>query len=270
MLLEGLMIYKEQLERILQELIDRNIDLKDELQYLPEGDLYVIEKNGKPYFYERFPKRGNRKKEHRNGISKQPDIIRALARKRYILEATERITADIKALEKALSDYSPADENTIMESFILKYPEYADGIYGNIQSDEDWANSFERAKDFYEEGKVHTSVRGEGMRSKNEVYIASRLDHYKIPYRYEAKLRHPDAGRVPDFTIKRPRDGKIIYWEHIGRTTDGSYLSGNEVKLVEYNNVGIAPWDNLIITYDQSDGGINAKLIDALIQGWLL
>ncbi len=106
------MIYKEQLERILQELIDRNIDLKDELQYLPEGDLYVIEKNGKPYFYERFPKRGNRKKEHRNGISKQPDIIRALARKRYILEATERITADIKALEKALSDYSPADENT--------------------------------------------------------------------------------------------------------------------------------------------------------------
>jgi hypothetical protein len=33
---------------------------------------------------------------------------------------------------------------------------------------------------------------------------------------------------------------------------------------------GIVPWDNLIVSFSQADNGINEKLIDALIQGWLL
>jgi hypothetical protein len=78
------------------------------------------------------------------------------------------------------------------------------------------------------------------------------------------------VDRVPDFMIKRPRDGKIIYWEHFGKTDSGGYLSGNEVKLIEFEGVEIAPWDNLIITYDTKDGGIDAKIIEAMIQGWLL
>ena len=75
---------------------------------------------------------------------------------------------------------------------------------------------------------------------------------------------------MPDFTIKRPRDGKIIYWEHLGMTADAAYLESNIKKMRQYAEVGITPWDNLIITYDQSDGGIDVKIIDALIRGWLL
>ncbi len=75
---------------------------------------------------------------------------------------------------------------------------------------------------------------------------------------------------MPDFTIKRPRDGRLIFWEHFGMVNDDRYMEGNRKKLTEYESVGIVPWENLIITYNQRDGGINEKLIDAMIHGWLL
>ena len=52
--------------------------------------------------------------------------------------------------------------------------------------------------------------------------------------------------------------------------TDADYMSHNSRKLDAYERYGIVPWDNLILTYDNADGGFNAKIIDAMIQGWLL
>ena len=141
--------------------------------------------------------------------------------------------------------------------------------YGNM-SDEEWMANYRKPVNFYEDGLKSTFSSGSKMRSRGEIIIASRLEFFGIPYRYEAKIPHPDVNRVPDFTIKRPRDGKIFYWEHLGKTTDMKYLEENIRKLREYVDIGITPWDNLIITYDQDDGGIDVKRIDAIIKGWLL
>lgn len=264
------MVYKEQIQRVIRELAERKQDLAAELKTLPEGEIHVVDREPNYYYYERFPKRGNRKKERRLGISTNKDRIMALVRKRYVTLAMDVIDNDILVLEDALKLYKGTDENSVMEEFFEKYPQLSGYAYYGLQSDEDWANDFETQKDFYEEEHKHTSLKGEKMLSKNELYIAARLDHHKIPYRYEDTVDHPDVDRLPDFKIRRPRDGKIIYWEHVGRTTDSDYMGRNEVKFIEYENAGIVPWDNLIITYDQSDGGINAKLIEAMIYGWLL
>jgi hypothetical protein len=37
-----------------------------------------------------------------------------------------------------------------------------------------------------------------------------------------------------------------------------------------YEEYGIVPWSNLILTYDDASGGIDVKLVDGLIRGWLL
>jgi len=108
------------------------------------------------------------------------------------------------------------------------------------------------------------------MRSKNEVYIASRLDHYGLTYRSDCPTGIPGLYRVPDFTIIRKRDGRIIYWEHLGMMDDMEYRRGNKRKLEEYEKAGIVPWDNLIVTYDTIDGGLRADLVEAMIQSWLL
>ena len=165
---------------------------------------------------------------------------------------------------------SRRSKESVMSGFLNKHPELRAGIYHGIPSDKEWADDYSAPESFHEERLIHTSAQGSMMRSKNEVYIASRLDHYGIPYRYEAPIAHPDVTRIPDFTIKRPRDGKIIYWEHLGMPENEAYMQDNERKLVEYRDAGITPWNHLIITYDMGGGNIDAKLIDAMIQGWLI
>ena len=123
----------------------------------------------------------------------------------------------------------------------------------------------------FEEHLTSTSHSGRLMRSKGELFIASRLDYYRIPARYEEPLWIPELSQYsPDFTIRRPRDHKIFYWEHFGMVDDPEYLRRSRYKLSRYEEYGIVPWDNLIITYNGYDGSINGKLIDAMIQGWLL
>lgn len=264
------MVHKQELSRILSILSQNKNDLEEELRRLPEGNLYCMQKKGSWFYYQLLPVKGNRKKEKRIGISRDTDTIFALVRKKYITMALSVIDKDIKTIEMAIKHYSPYDEESVMSKFLEKHPELSAGVQYGKKSDEEWAAGFVKPEDFYEKEHKHTSLRGERMLSKNELYIASRLDHYEIPYMYEVMVKHPDVKRVPDFTIRRPRDGKIIYWEHLGLTDDGGYMSGNELKFVEYENSGIVPWDNLIVTYDTADGGIDAKIIEAMIVGWLL
>lgn len=264
------MLHKQELIRIRTVIEETKGDLQSELKELPEGNLNILKRGDKRFFFQFIPAKGNRKKARSIGITKDTGTIMALIRKRYIEKALKVIDRDIRTLDIAIRHYLPFDEETLMKEYLEKNPGLEPGIYHGIQLDEDWADDYRRQEDFYSDQLVHVSPKGELMRSKGEVYIAARLDHFGIPYRYEASVPHPDVDRVPDFTIRRPRDRKIIYWEHLGRTGDEDYMQGNEIKFLEYENADIVPWDNLIVTYDMKDGGIDAKIIDAMIQGWLL
>ena len=264
------MIYKERINSIYNDLLEHKNQMEEELKQLPEGYLNLRHYKGKLYYTWQIPATGRRKKLFRKGISKDDEQINKLARKRYLNAATTIINKDIRILQKALENYKVLDEKGLMEKYVNKYPELSGRLrYGNTTNDE-WATAYRIPMDFYKEGLKSTSASGARMRSKGEIIIASRLDFYKIPYRYEAPIEHPDVNRVPDFTIKRPRDNKIIYWEHLGMINDANYMRENMKKLSEYNDVGVTPWNNLILTYDQMDGGIDVRIIDGLIQGWLV
>ena len=264
------MQHKEELERIRTVIEQSREDLTRELKHLPEGSLTMQVQGDRRFFYQHFPRTGNRKKARSKGITNDTDTVMGLVRKKYIEKALKVIEKDVRLLDKTINNYEPFDEQSLMKDYITKYPGLEAGLYHGMQPDEEWAEDYKKQEDFYKEQLIHVSAKGILMRSKGEVYIASRLDHYGIPYRYEAAIPHPDVDRVPDFTIKRPRDGKIIYWEHLGKTDSGGYLSGNEVKLIEFEGVEIAPWDNLIMTFDTVEGGMRADIIEAMIKCWLL
>jgi hypothetical protein len=57
---------------------------------------------------------------------------------------------------------------------------------------------------------------------------------------------------------------------HIGMVTDQKKIDDHFCKLQLYQMHGIAPWDNLIVTYDNKESGVNAKLIKAIIESELL
>lgn len=264
------MIYKEELERIREELLERRSDLQQEMKQFPPGEFMCTEQGGVRKYLQRIPATGNLKKEHRYGIKKDPDLLSALVRKEYVKKTLKTIDRDIDALEAAVKKYRAIDENSVMAEFVAKYPELAECIYRDTIDDEEWKNRFSRMDGYHPENLKHTSYDGTASRSKNEMYIASRLDHYGLPYRWDKPTGIPGLFRVPDFTIKRKKDGKIIYWEHMGMMYDLERRIDNKRKLEEYEAAGIVPWENLILTYDTREGGLRGELIEAMIRGWLL
>ena len=89
------MYYKEQLVSLRSSLNDRLSDLNSELEILPEGKLYVYQKNGKYYYCQRIPKGGYRKKERRIAITKDSDTVLALVRKTFVENAAKNIQNNI-------------------------------------------------------------------------------------------------------------------------------------------------------------------------------
>jgi len=264
------MIYMDELHRIHKELNERKSDLLCELSGLPEGSLMITENNNLTRYLQRIPATGNRKKEHRYGIKKQQDVLYGLVRKEYVEKALNLIDRDIQAIELAAGSYTPLDENSVMESFLEKHPELAPGIHRTVRDDDAWKNVFGRIEDYQADSLNSIAADGTRMRSKNEVYIASRLDHHGLIYRSDCPTGIPGLYRIPDFTILRKRDYKIIYWEHMGMMDDLEYRIDNKRKIEDYEKFGIVPWDNLIITYDTAKGGLRANMIEAMIQSWLL
>ena len=264
------MIYREELIGIEKRLCSRREDLIEEMKSLPQGELMIIEQSGTKKYLQRLPAVGNRKKERRYGVKRKPDVLNALVRKAYIVQALKIIEEDIRTIKNAEKEYIPCDENAVMESFLKRNPELEAGIHrGDFDGDE-WKERFGRIEGYHSDNLRQTAADGTRMRSKNEVYIASRLDHYKLLYRSDCPTGIPGLYRVPDFTIIRKRDKKIIYWEHMGMMDELEYRIDSKRKLEEYEAAGIVPWDNLIITYDTKKGGLRADLIEAMIQGWLL
>ena len=264
------MIYRNMIIRLRKELRERKVDLEREYNGLPEGELYIYDNKEGRRYYCRIPKGGNRKKEQRTGIKRDPEKLMRFVRKRYLSDALSVIEDDLAAVEELLCKYKPIDENSLMEEFAKRFPELTPGIYCGKAEINNWKNKKIARKAFHPEHLTSTASDGTSRRSLGEILIGSKLDHYGIPYQYEAKLVFPDRTFIPDFKIRRPRDGKIIYWEHVGMVDDEEYMKNFRAKLRAYEEYGIVPWDNLIITYGQADGGINEKMIDAMIQAWLL
>ena len=264
------MVYKETLERMAREMRERKSDMLCELRELPPGELLITDYGGYRRYMQRLPAKGNRKKEHCYGIKKKPEVLQGLIRKEYITGALRVVDRDITAIEKAIKRYTPIDENSIMREFAEEYPELTSGLYGGADFIEAWRTRYKRIDNYHPENRKHTAADGTKVRSKNELYIASRLDHYNIVYRSDCPTGIPGLYRAPDWTIVREWDRKTIYWEHCGMMDDPSYNEDNKQKLQEYEEAGIVPWDNLIVTYDTVEGGLRGDLVEALIKCWLL
>lgn len=87
--------------------------------------------------------------------------------------------------------------------------------------------------DWYEEGKIHSTLSGYMVRSKSEVIIANMLSDRDIPFKYEMPLYAPDGTfYLPDFTVQW--HGQEWYWEHLGRLDDEKYRNHWETKEAWY------------------------------------
>ncbi len=116
---------------------------------------------------------------------------------------------------------------------------------------------------FYENHLIHTTSRGENVRSKSELVIANTLHSMGIDYRYEYPIEGSDKSpgvRRPDFTFFKPK-GLPILWEHLGMLDNSEYATKWQAKLAWYKANKFKVGVNLFITSDNKDEGLDSQEI---------
>lgn len=242
---------------------------RKELRLLPDGSLGFRQSSSSTEYVHLYKDKEHDNSYIRKGITKNDHITNKLARKKYLQASIKMLEKEISLLENYLSKHIEPTTQNILDTLPLKYQQLPEELYfPQKRAGKKWQNQpFEQnSKNLHE--KVHITSKGLRVRSKSELIIAEKLDALGIPYRYEALIHYKNLTFSPDFTIYL--NGVLKYWEHCGMMSDPEYRKYNTWKLDIYEEMGIVPWNNLIITYDTVDGAINSSVIDAEISNKLL
>lgn len=122
-----------------------------------------------------------------------------------------------------------------------------------------------------EEGTAIITEGGECVRSKSEKILADKLYINQIPYVYECPLYLAGYGQIrPDFTVLNKRTRKEYYWEHLGMMDDPEYVGKTIMKIETYQKNNIFVGDNLLLTYETLEHPLNIRIVEGIINKYLL
>ena len=129
----------------------------------------------------------------------------------------------------------------------------------------EWLESPSQGLPFKADDPFTFFYKGVRMRSMSEVYIATLLDNYNIPFLYEKPLKL--AGRViyPDFSALDMRNRREVYWEHMGLMDNPGYYQDAVRKIRSYTYSGIYLGDRLLITQGTSYSGLDMSEAERLL-----
>ena len=228
------------------------------LSDLPEGRLVCKKIKGTLQYYH---VQGDGKEIIIN--KKNLDLILDLKLKKRLKVQCKQIETNLHFQENLLKHYKPYETADVD----LPYSYREETLRA-------WANEKYKQNTYKQDMKIFKTSFGLKVRSKSEVIIAEMLHEAGIPFRYDPEIILYDKNKCvhkvsPDFVIMTPSGRKII-WEHWGLFGDEGYRACNYWKLELYFQNDIILSDNLIITMDTKDGGIDAGYIERVIKGQVL
>lgn len=151
------------------------------------------------------------------------------------------------------------------------YKDLLNSYYKPISQElQEWASAPYKQNPAFPEQLIHKGISGNMLRSKSEAMIDMSLYSNKLSYRYEAELILGSSTYYPDFTIRHPKTGEIIYWEHFGLMDDPSYYQKVFPKLYMYTSNGIIPSINLITTYETQNHPLSTDMVEKIINHYFL
>lgn len=242
-----------------------------ELNKLPKGTLCKRQRNDKVYYYHQY-RTSTEQFEKKLIKHNQYFLVEQLKRRKFLEESIKSISSNIHLLDTFIPKFQSYSPDDISNKLACTYKDLPLICYKESYSKDvkQWINEPFETSSKYPERKVHQTSKGELVRSKSEALIACMLDAYQVPYRYEAALQLGKIKVFPDFTILRPRDNKIIYWEHFGLMDDPEYIRTTLKKLLLFREQGLRIGEDIIITFDSADGGIDVKELQDIIKIKLL
>lgn len=238
------------------------------LKNAPEGHLRINHRAGKVQYYHR-----TNPKDFSGTYLKQKEVefVKSLAQKDYDEQVYRSVTQELEAIERYLGK-APEKEAEEIYNFIRE--ERKQFIHPIVLSEEEyvknWQNEPYEGKGYEDDASEIYTSKGERVRSKSEMMIADMLEREGIPYRYECPLKLRGMGIVyPDFMILHKATRKEIYWEHFGMMDDPEYLEKALQKIEIYEQNGIFPGEQLLITHETKKTPLHRKTVYRMIERFL-
>lgn len=253
------------------------IDKRKALKNAPSGNLRIAKSNGLVQYYRRI----NPKDTIGSYIHvKNKELAICLAQKEYDKKVSSAAQAEIELLNHTLRTYNKRNsKNLLAERVFEKFSPLWQILIHPIRKpdylfEQEWQAVTYKPKDFSADMPEYLTARVERVRSKSEIIIADTLLRLKIPYRYEYPLnlkttKGEKLTLYPDFTCLNLRTRREFYWEHFGMMDNSEYSEHAVQKLRLYEQNGIIPGKNLIITMETSTIPINTKQIELLAKSYL-
>ena len=191
----------------------------------------------------------------------------SLARSAWNKARLAEVRAEITGCQRYLNSFR--GKTTHMKQLMAK-PGFCELLGVENTSSAAWAKApFSKNPSHPEHLKFRTKS-GLLLRSKSEALIATMLEKYSIPFRYECQMDTATGAIYPDFTILSPVNGKQYIWEHFGMVDNPSYAANIGQKLYTYSQLGYIPDENLILTYESHDYPLEPYHIEAVIRQYFL
>ena len=251
-----------------KQLLQMKKEKEKSLQTAPEGSLRVCSHGGRTQYYHRTdPKDFNgvyiREKDHK--------LAHKLAQKDYDKKVLGAVEKELRAIDKYFSCYPDRNAEQIYETLHKERKKFITPV---LESEEEFVHNWEsviyQGKELYEGTPEYFTGRNERVRSKSEVIIADALAREGVPYRYEYPIQLKGIGQVyPDFTALNVRERKELHWEHLGMMDDPDYAEHAIQKITAYEQNGIFPGENLILTYETRNVPLNQKIVKLMIQKYM-
>ena len=262
----------EQIKNLLEVRQNQLTQLKKEkekaIEKAPDGSLRICKHGNKTQYYHR-----NNPKDFNGVYIKEKDVglARKLAQKDYDKKVLCSAEKELNAISKYLSN---CPDKSVEEIYEGLHVERQKMIVPIKETDKEYVRKWQeekyQGKEFHEDTPELYTAKGERVRSKSELIIADMLNKQGVPYRYEYPLYLGGMGKVyPDFTVLNISKRKEIFWEHFGMMDDPAYAETAVKKIATYEQNGIFPGENLILTYETRKNSINQKLVRSLIEHYL-
>lgn len=182
---------------------------------------------------------------------------------------------DLALLTNLWEEYVSYEPMEIHRRLPSSYKDLPDECYVDDKFERlcDWALANYESSSFPFTSTGCTTIDGTKVRSKGECIWYDTLYRYAIPFRYEEALKVRDEnGRIvvvhPDFSIMCYNERKI-YIEHVGMLLKPSYMEDFKWKIKMYLHNNIVMGDNLFVTSDNKDSGINSQMIDLFVKNMI-
>lgn len=255
---------------ILEKELDEQRKLKKiyakKVKTLPNGVLSVSEYKGKRY-YSKY-QNGNRKYMGKETVQEVKDIQLY----KLLEEMIKRIETNDVLISKILKEYKDPSPITVERELGKAYQNESGELlklFGK-KNGKDWGNQEYERYMKYPEKLVHRTLKGDFVRSKSEVILANTLFAKGLQYRYEEITEIGSHVLAPDFKVLIPKTNQIKIIEHFGMMQDFKYRKKAMDKMETYIEHGYRPYEDIIFTFDDLDGHIDAKNLDILITNFCL